>query len=189
MGAPGAGKGTQATGLAQRYGVPAISTGDIFRANIKNQTPLGVKVKAIIDAGEFVSDEITEEIVADRLAQPDCEPGFLLDGFPRTLHQVHFLEEHLAAQGQQLDAVVSLHVDPEALVERLLDRAVKEGRADDNEDTIRRRMEIYAGQTAPLLSYYESHGILVEIDGTGSVDDVQQRMFDALDERHAAQQR
>ncbi|MBB1512461.1 adenylate kinase [Tessaracoccus sp. MC1679] len=181
MGAPGAGKGTQATALAERYGVPAISTGDIFRSNIKNQTPLGVKVKEMIDAGEYVPDDVTEEIVADRLAAPDCEAGFLLDGFPRTMHQVYFLDRYLASQGQQLDAVVSLHVEPEALVERLLARAAKEGRADDNADTIRRRMEVYAGQTAPLLFHYESKGLLVDLDGTGTVDEVRQRMFDMVD--------
>ena len=181
MGAPGAGKGTQATALAERYGVPAISTGDIFRSNIKNQTPLGIKVKEIIDAGEYVPDDVTEEIVADRLAAPDCEPGFLLDGCPRTMHQVYYLDRYLAAHGQQLDAVVSLHVEPEALVERLLARAAKEGRADDNADTIRRRMEVYAGQTAPLLFHYESKGLLVDLDGTGTVDEVRQRMFDMVD--------
>lgn len=181
MGAPGAGKGTQATALAERYGVPAISTGDIFRSNIKNQTPLGVKVKEMIDAGEYVPDDVTEEIVADRLAAPDCEAGFLLDGFPRTMHQVYFLDRYLASQGQQLDAVVSLHVEPEALVQRLLARAAKEGRADDNADTIRRRMEVYAGQTAPLLFHYESKGLLVDLDGTGTVDEVRQRMFDMVD--------
>ncbi|WP_040284663.1 adenylate kinase [Tessaracoccus massiliensis] len=182
MGAPGAGKGTQATALAERYGVPAISTGDIFRFNIKNQTPLGIKVKEIIDAGEYVPDDVTEEIVANRLAEPDCEPGFLLDGFPRTMHQVYFLDRYLADQGTQLDAVVSLHVEPEALVERLLSRAAKEGRADDNADTIRRRMEVYAGQTAPLLFHYESKGLLVDIEGTGTVDEVRQRMFGQLDD-------
>ncbi|AQX16587.1 adenylate kinase [Tessaracoccus lapidicaptus] len=181
MGAPGAGKGTQATALAERYGVPAISTGDIFRYHIKNQTPLGVKVKAIIDAGEYVPDDVTEEIVASRLAEPDCEPGFLLDGFPRTMHQVHFLDRYLAERGQQLDAVVSLHVEPEALVERLLARAAKEGRADDNSDTIRRRMEVYAGQTAPLLFHYENKGLLVDVEGTGSVDEVRERMFQLVD--------
>ena len=185
MGAPGAGKGTQATALAERYGVPAISTGDIFRYNIKNQTPLGVKVKAIIDAGEYVPDDVTEEIVADRLAQPDCEPGFLLDGFPRTMHQVHFLDRYLADRGEGLDAVVSLMVEPEALVRRLLARAEIEGRADDNEDTIRRRMEVYAGQTAPLLFHYENKGLLVDVDGTGSVDDVRARMFSQV-EAHVA---
>lgn len=183
MGAPGAGKGTQAAGLAARYGIPAISTGDIFRANIANQTPLGVKVKEIIDAGEYVPDEITEEIVADRLSQDDCAGGFLLDGFPRTLHQVHFLDEYLERQDRALDAVVSLHVDPESLVARLLDRAQKEGRADDNEETIRRRMEVYAGQTAPLLMHYENLGLLEEVDGTGTVEEVQGRMFAQLDQR------
>ena len=181
MGAPGAGKGTQATALADRYGVPAISTGDIFRANIRSQTPLGVKVKELIDAGEYVPDDVTEEIVAARLSEPDCEVGFLLDGFPRTMHQVFFLDRYLKERGQALDAVVSLHVEPEALVERLLARAEKEGRADDNADTIRRRMEVYAGQTAPLIFHYESKGLLVDVDGTGSVDDVRQRMFDMVD--------
>ena len=181
MGAPGAGKGTQATALAERYGVPAISTGDIFRHNIRNQTPLGIKVKEIIDSGEYVPDDVTEEIVADRLTEPDCEPGFLLDGFPRTMHQVYFLDRYLTAKGEQLDAVVSLHVEPEALVQRLLDRAEKEGRADDNADTIRRRMEVYAGQTAPLIYHYENKGMLVDVDGTGTVDEVRQRMFDMVD--------
>lgn len=186
MGAPGAGKGTQATALAERYGVPAISTGDIFRFNIKNQTPLGVKVKEIIDAGEYVPDEVTEEIVADRLAEDDCAGGFLLDGFPRTMHQVYFLDRYLSERGQKLDAVVSLMVEPDSLVQRLLARAEKEGRADDNEDTIRRRMEVYAGQTAPLIFHYESKGLLVEIEGTGTVDEVRQRMFDAVDAHAAA---
>ena len=186
MGAPGAGKGTQATALAERYGVPAISTGDIFRSNIKNQTPLGLKVKEIIDAGEYVPDDVTEEIVADRLSQPDCEPGFLLDGFPRTMHQVHFLDRYLAERGQQLDAVVSLQVQPDVLVARLLERAEIEGRADDNEDTIRRRMEVYAGQTAPLLFHYESKGLLVDLEGTGTVEEVRERMFEAVDEHRAS---
>lgn len=181
MGAPGAGKGTQATALAERYGVPAISTGDIFRYNIRGETPLGLKVKSLIDAGEYVPDDVTEEIVAARLAEEDCEPGFLLDGFPRTMHQVYFLDRYLKERGQRLDAVVSLHVEPEALVDRLLARAAKEGRADDNADTIRRRMEVYAGQTAPLLFHYESKGLLVDIDGTGPVDEVRARMFDMVD--------
>ena len=186
MGAPGAGKGTQATALAERYGVPAISTGDIFRYNIKNQTPLGVKVKAIIDAGEYVPDDVTEEIVAARLAEPDCAGGFLLDGFPRTMHQVYFLDRYLAERGEGLDVVVSLHVQAEALVQRLLARAKLEGRADDNEDTIRRRMEVYAGATMPLIFHYESQGILVEIDGTGTIEDVQRRMFAEVDAHAAA---
>lgn len=186
MGAPGAGKGTQATALAERYHVPAISTGDIFRYHIKNRTPLGVKVKALIDAGEYVPDDVTEEIVAVRLAEPDCAGGFLLDGFPRTMHQVHFLDDYLRSQGEALDVVVSLHVEAEALVQRLLARAKVEGRADDNEDTIRRRMEVYAGATMPLIFHYEFQGILVEVDGTGSIEDVQRRMFAQVDAHAAA---
>lgn len=183
MGAPGAGKGTQASALAGAYGVPAISTGDIFRTHIKEGTELGRQVKALLDAGEYVPDDITEAIVAERIAEQDCAPGFLLDGFPRTMHQVHFLDRHLAEQGKRLDAVISLLVDPDALTARLLDRAAKEGRADDNEETIRRRMEVYAGQTAPLLFHYESHGLLVEVEGTGTVDEVRERMLVAVAER------
>lgn len=184
MGAPGSGKGTQATALAERYGVPAISTGDIFRTNIHEGTELGMHVQSIIESGEYVPDDVTEAIVADRLSEPDCEPGFLLDGFPRTMHQVHFLDEHLASESLNLDAVVSLQVNPNALVDRLLERARIENRADDNEDTIRRRMEVYAGQTAPLLFHYERQGILVDVDGTGSVDEVRERMFTAVDSHH-----
>lgn len=180
MGAPGAGKGTQASALADAYGVPAISTGDIFRDHIRRRTDLGIKVKALIDAGEYVPDQVTEGIVASRLSEPDCAGGFLLDGFPRTMHQVHFLDRHLAAEGHRLDAVVSLVVDPDVLVARLLERAGIEGRADDNEDTIRRRMEVYAGQTAPLLFHYESVGVLVEVEGTGTVEDVRRRMLEAV---------
>lgn len=184
MGAPGAGKGTQASALAEQYAIPAISTGDIFRDHIKRRTELGVKVKALIDAGEYVPDEVTEDIVASRLSEADCQGGFLLDGFPRTMHQVHFLDRLLAGEGHGLDAVVSLVVDPDVLVARLLERAGVEGRADDNEDTIRRRMEVYAGQTAPLLFHYESLGLLVEVEGTGTVDEVRERMLQSV-ARHA----
>lgn len=185
IGPPGAGKGTQAARLSEALDVPAISTGDIFRANVKGETELGKTAKRYMDAGEYVPDEITEAIVADRLSEPDCEPGFLLDGFPRTMHQVHFLDRFLAGRDARLDAVVSLQVEPDVLVDRLLDRAQKEGRADDNEDTIRRRMEVYAGQTAPLLFHYENKGLLVDIEGTGTVEEVRERMFEALDERIA----
>ena len=185
MGAPGAGKGTQATALAEAYAVPTISTGDIFRTNIRNGTELGVKVKTLIDAGEYVPDDVTEAIVADRLAEDDCSSGFLLDGFPRTMHQVHFLDRHLSRQRQRLNAVVSLVVEPDVLAARLLDRAQKEGRTDDNEDTIRRRMEVYAGQTAPLLFHYERQGLLVEVEGTGTVEEERQRMLETVAARRA----
>lgn len=185
IGAPGAGKGTQAVALAARYGVPAISTGDIFRHHISNETELGLQVKALISAGEYVPDEVTEEIVAARLSEPDAEGGFLLDGFPRTMHQVEFLDAYLREHHTWLDAVVSLDVSADELVARLLKRAQLEGRADDTEDTIRRRMEVYAGQTAPLLFHYEEVGLVVEIDGTGTLDEVQTRMFAAVDEHVA----
>lgn len=182
MGAPGAGKGTQATALAARHGVPAISTGDIFRSNIKQGTELGTRVQALIEAGEYVSDEITEAIVESRLPEDDCKGGFLLDGFPRTMHQVHFLDSYLQSLGLKLDAVVSLQVSPDELVSRLLRRAEAEGRMDDNEDTVRRRMEVYAGQTAPLLSHYRAQGILVDVEGSGEVEDVRARMLSGVDD-------
>ncbi|CEG89106.1 adenylate kinase [Propionibacterium freudenreichii] len=181
MGAPGAGKGTQAVGIAKHYGVPAISTGDMFRDNVKNGTPLGKQVDAIMKAGDFVPDELTEQIVADRLDQPDAQGGFLLDGFPRTMHQVDALDDYLDKHGHSLDAVISLDVDPEDLIARLLKRAELEGRADDNEETIRHRMEVYTSSTAPLLDAYKSRGLLVAVDGNGTVDEVGARIAAAVD--------
>ncbi|MCH8613761.1 adenylate kinase [Arsenicicoccus dermatophilus] len=177
MGPPGAGKGTQAAKIADELGVPAISTGDIFRANIKNETELGLKVKEITAAGQYVPDEITNAIVADRLAQPDCEPGFLLDGYPRTVGQVEALDGMLAEAGRSIDAVLVLTVDTDAVVQRLLKRAEIEGRADDTEDVIRERMAVYARETAPLVDVYRSRGLLREIDGMGAVDEVTTRLL------------
>ncbi len=181
MGAPGAGKGTQAPGIAAHYGIPAISTGDIFRSNVKQKTELGRQVEAIMAAGDYVPDELTEQIVADRLDQDDAAPGFLLDGFPRTLHQVAALDDYLAAHDHQLDAVLSLTVDSEALIQRLLKRAQLEGRADDTEETIRHRMEVYERDTEPLLDHYRDRGLLVEVDGDGQVAEVAERAVAALD--------
>ncbi len=144
FGPPGAGKGTQAAVVAEHHGIPAISTGDIFRANIKDQTELGQQVKEILASGGYVTDEITNAIVRDRLAQPDAVPGFLLDGYPRTLGQVEALDEMLADRGESLDMVLQLEVDTDAVVQRLLARAADQGRADDTEDVIRNRMEVYA---------------------------------------------
>lgn len=186
MGAPGAGKGTQAAGIAEHYDIPAISTGDIFRANIKEQTPLGQQVAAIIVAGNYVPDELTEEIVADRIAQPDTANGFLLDGFPRTMHQANALDAYLKRTHQELDAVLSLEVDPELLVGRLLKRAEIEGRADDTEDTIRHRMNVYTESTKPLLDHYAEQGLVVAVDGVGEIDEVADRIFAALDARAGA---
>ena len=181
MGPPGAGKGTQAKFVAEHFGIPAISTGDIFRANVSRGTPLGIKAKKFMDAGEYVPDEVTNLMVRDRIDEPDAEPGFLLDGYPRTLAQVEELDGMIKFTGHSLDAVVVLTVDPEEIVDRLVQRAAVEGRADDTEDVIRRRQEIYSEQTEPLIEVYRSRGILIEVDGMGEVSDVTERIFAALD--------
>ena len=181
MGPPGAGKGTQARFVADHFGVPAISTGDIFRANVAQGTPLGVEAQRYMDAGEYVPDEVTNQMVRNRIDEDDAAPGFLLDGYPRTLAQVTELDGMIGFTGHQLDAVVVLTVDPEELVQRLLQRAQTDGRADDTEDVIRRRQEVYTEQTEPLIEVYRERGILIEVDGMGEVDDVTARIFDALD--------
>jgi adenylate kinase len=180
MGPPGAGKGTQATFIAERFAIPAVSTGDIFRANVGQGTELGVEAKRYMDAGEYVPDKITNDMVRNRLAEPDAEGGFLLDGYPRTLAQVEELDGMLSATGHRIDAVVVLTVVEDEIVERLLLRAQVEGRADDTAEVIRRRQEVYAEQTAPLIDVYRSRGILVEVDGMGDVDEVTQRVLAAL---------
>jgi adenylate kinase len=181
MGPPGAGKGTQATTIAEHFGIPAISTGDIFRANVSRGTPLGKKAQEYMDAGEYVPDEVTNLMVRDRIDEQDAAPGFLLDGYPRTLAQVEELDGMIAFTGHRLDAVVVLTVDQDELVARLLHRAQSEGRADDTEDVVRRRQEVYAEQTEPLIGVYRQRGIVHEIDGMGEVDEVTKRIFDALD--------
>lgn len=180
FGPPGAGKGTQAIRISERFGIPAISTGDIFRANIKGETPLGLQVKEITASGGYVPDEITNAIVEDRLAEPDCQPGFLLDGYPRTTGQVDALEAVLAKSGNRLDRVLLLTVDEDEVVGRLLKRAEVEGRADDTEEVVRERQAIYARETEPLAAVFRERGLLVEVDGMGDVDDVTQRIFAAL---------
>jgi len=180
MGPPGAGKGTQATGLAARLGIPHISTGDIFRANVSQGTPLGVDARRYMDAGEYVPDDVTNAMVRDRLAQSDCAPGFLLDGYPRTVDQVAQLDDMLASSGHALDRVVELTVDIDEVVGRLVRRAADQGRADDTEDVIRRRLEVYAEQTAPLLAIYSSRHLLVQVDGLGDIDEVAGRLASVL---------
>jgi adenylate kinase len=182
MGPPGAGKGTQAKVVAEKYGVPAISTGNIFRDNVSRGTPLGLQAKKYMDAGEYVPDEVTNLMVRHRIDEPDAERGFLLDGYPRTLAQVEELDGMIRFTGHQLDAVVVLTVDGEEIVGRLLKRAQTEGRADDTEEVIRRRLELYAEQTAPLLEVYRRRGLLLEVDGLGDVDAVTSRIMEALDE-------
>ena len=184
MGPPGAGKGTQARRVSEHYGIPAISTGDMFRAMKTSDTPLARQLRAIMESGGLVSDEITNAIVAERLTQPDCAAGFLLDGYPRTLQQVEALEDFLATTGESLDAVISLQADVDEVVDRLLKRAEIEGREDDTADTIRRRQLIFAQETEPLLEVYRSRGLLVEVDGLGAIEEVSARLFAALDSRH-----
>lgn len=180
MGPPGTGKGTQAAAVCHRYGIPAISTGEIFRVNATAGTPLGLTAQAYMNAGEYVPDEVTNAMVRDRLSQPDCQRGFLLDGYPRTLEQVKELDQMLDDLDVQLNGVLVLNTDPDALVQRLWDRAQHEGRADDTEDVIRRRQKAYADQTAPLASEYDARGILEAVDGNGRVDNVTDRVHTAI---------
>ena len=181
MGPPGAGKGTQAKVIAAHYGIPAISTGDIFRQNIKDRTELGQQVQHILDSGGYVSDEITNAMVRDRLSWDDAKPGFLLDGYPRTKAQVEELDAMLSDTGHALDVVAELTVDREEIVGRLLKRAQTEGRTDDTEDVIRKRQQIYADETAPLVDIYRDRSLLVAVDGLGALEDVTERLVAAID--------
>lgn len=183
LGPPGAGKGTQAARIAERLNIPAISTGDIFRANVAGATELGTQAKAYMDKGEYVPDSITNAMVADRIAQADCENGFLLDGYPRTTAQVGELDSMLEASGLALDVVVEITADAEAVIARLLKRAGEQGRADDTEPVIRRRLEVYAESTAPLADLYAERDLLVQVDGMGEIDVVTGRIMEALASR------
>jgi len=183
IGPPGAGKGTQAALLANAYSIPAISTGDIFRANVKNETELGLKVKSIMDRGEYVPDSLTNELIRDRLSQADAEAGFLLDGYPRTNDQVNELDDILVSQHRILDAVILLVADTDELVRRLLKRAQEQNRADDTEDVIRHRQNVYLEQTQPLIEIYSARDLVVEIDGLGQVGEVTERILNALTTR------
>jgi adenylate kinase len=185
LGPPGAGKGTQAQIIAGRLGVPAISTGDIFRANVSGQTDLGRQAKVYMDAGDLVPDEITVAMVRDRLAEPDAKAGFLLDGFPRTIAQAEQLRDSLHEFGHGLDCVLELVVEEDELVRRLSSRRLLvDGewvqREDDRPETVRRRLEVYREQTAPLSGFYEAEGLLARIDAIGAVDEVTDRALQAL---------
>ncbi|MCL3777028.1 adenylate kinase [Actinomyces sp. 186855] len=182
LGPPGAGKGTQAARVSERLGIPAISTGDIFRANVAGATELGTLAKSYMDKGEYVPDLVTNAMVKDRLSQPDAAEGFLLDGYPRTEAQVHELDAMLAHSGLALDVVLEITADAEVVVARLLKRATEQNRADDTEDVIRRRLEVYAEQTAPLAAIYADKGLLVSVDGIGGLDQVTDRVMAALAE-------
>ena len=180
MGPPGAGKGTQAQLVSTALGVPHISTGDLFRANVGGGTALGIEAKRYMDAGEYVPDSVTNEMVRDRIANADCAAGFLLDGYPRTVEQVAELDAMLAESGQQIDRVVELTVVTDEVVGRLLLRAQTSGRSDDTEEVIRRRLEVYAEQTAPLTAVYRDRGLLVQVDGMGEINEVSARVLAVL---------
>jgi len=181
IGPPGAGKGTQAKLIAERFDIPHISTGEIFRANVGEGTPLGVEAKAYMDRGEYVPDSVTNAMVRDRLRQADTANGFLLDGYPRTLPQVAELDTILGDLGKNLDVVVEITADPAEVTERLLARAAKEGRADDTEEVITRRLEVYAAETAPIVGVYSERGMVTQVDGLGSIDEVNARIVTAIE--------
>ena len=183
VGPPGAGKGTQSSRLLDTFSIPAIATGDIFRKNITEGTPLGVEVKAIVDAGDYVPDSLTNALVTSRLEEADAGDGFLLDGYPRTLEQVSYLDGLLAAKSQSLDAVIQLVADQEEVVARLRKRAVAQGRTDDTEEAIRHRQQVYSRETTPLIAVYRDRGLLIDVDGLGEIDHVSARIADALSAR------
>ncbi|NVM96787.1 adenylate kinase [Arthrobacter sp. AETb3-4] len=180
IGPPGSGKGTQAERICAELAIVAISTGDIFRANVKGETPLGLEAKQYMDNGDFVPDSVTNRMVRDRLAQDDVTDGFLLDGYPRTTAQVDELDDILATAGVALDVVVQLTADDEELVKRLLGRARDAGRSDDNEKVIRHRLDLYREQTEVVVARYAERGILAKVDGLGDIDDVTARIMDAV---------
>lgn len=182
IGPPGAGKGTQAKLLEEALGIPQVSTGDLFRYNLKNETELGKLARTYMDRGELVPDEVTVAMVEDRLAQDDCAGGAILDGFPRTLAQAQALDELLAKLGAHVDVVPSIEVPQDVLVDRLLKRAIVEGRADDNEETIRTRMQVYENQTKPLLDYYGQKGLVVPVNGQQTIEDVQKDLVQVIEE-------
>lgn len=180
IGPPGAGKGTQAVRLSESYQIPAISTGDIFRSNVANGTELGTKAKTYMDRGDNVPDSLTNALIRDRLAESDCDGGFLLDGYPRTTDQVRELDEFLAGHGAALDCVIELVADPDVVVARLRKRAVEQGRSDDDESVVRHRLEVYRHDTEPLIDVYDARGLLMKVDALGDIDDVTSRIIAAL---------
>lgn len=180
IGPQGSGKGTQGVRVAEAFGIPAVSTGDVFRANVKDGTELGLQVQAIIDAGDLVPDVLTSAIVRDRLSQDDAATGFLLDGYPRNLGQVADLDAFLDERGEPLTAVIELSVPRDESIQRLTLRAAQQGRTDDNAESISKRLGIYESETAPILDVYRSRGIAFEVDGIGSLDEVYARIIAAL---------
>lgn len=181
IGPPGAGKGTQAERISDRLGVVAISTGDIFRANVKGETPLGIEARKFIDVGDFVPDGVTNKMVRDRLNEPDVEDGFLLDGYPRTTAQIEYLDQLLAHRDQKLDVALQLTAGDDELISRLLHRAKETGRSDDTETVIRHRLDLYHEQTETVVANYARQGLLTQVDGIGQIEEVTDRVLAALD--------
>jgi adenylate kinase len=180
LGPPGAGKGTQAKILVEAYGIPQLSTGDILRAAIVAQTPLGLEAKAIMDRGDLVSDVIVNGIVSERIDAEDCKPGFILDGFPRTIAQAQALDDMLKAKGIKLDAVIELTADADELVRRVIQRSKDSNRPDDNPEVIRKRLDVYQTSTAPLVDYYSQQGLVKTVDGMEAVETVTMAIKAAL---------
>lgn len=183
VGPQGSGKGTQGVRIAEAFGIPAISTGDVFRAAVADGSDLGLQVKSIIEAGDLVSDELTSAVVRDRLSQADAEDGFLLDGYPRNVSQVAHLDEFLEGRDESLDAVIELSVPRDESIARLSLRAEDQGRTDDTEAVIANRLAIYERETAPILGVYRARGIVDEIDGVGTLDEITDRIVAALEAR------
>jgi adenylate kinase len=185
LGAPGSGKGTQATRLRDHYRVPHISTGDLLRAAVKAETPLGLQAKSVMESGGLVSDAIVLAMLEERLSQGDTEGGYILDGYPRNLAQANSLDELLARLAQPAERAIQLDVDNELLIARLAGRAKAEGRADDNPESVRKRLAVYDEQTAPVIDFYRHQRKLTSVDGVGSMEDVFERIVEALDSRFA----
>jgi adenylate kinase len=188
LGPPGAGKGTQAKLLVEAFGIPQLSTGDILRSAIAQKTPMGLAAKEIMDRGDLVSDEIVNGIVSERLDQDDCKPGFILDGFPRTIPQAQALDQMLADKGMALNAVVEMKAEPDELVRRIVNRARESGaaRGDDNIEVVRKRLDVYREQTAPLVDYYRRRGLLKTVDGMQAVEQVTAAIREAVEDRQSA---
>lgn len=183
LGPPGAGKGTQAQILVESYGIPQLSTGDMLRAAIADETPLGLEAKAIVDRGDLVSDDIVSGIISERMDQPDCANGFILDGFPRTIAQAEALTHMLDRKGLHLDGVIEIKADTDTLIQRVINRARESNgaRADDNEDVLRKRLDIYNEQTAPLVTFYSEQGVLTSVDGMAPIEEVTAAIKSALE--------